>query len=125
MAAADRRPRTRSNHTPAVAGIHLQPELETKVREVCTIKEKAHTTTFSVYHSVFIMCDKSQQDDFSWSFDLTEYHEYHNVLNVKAVVVATFNHKKALVGAFSVIVQTLRTFFSSSTENGRICVSYE
>ena len=41
------------------------------------------------------------------------------------VVVATFNHKKALVGAYSVIVQTLRTFFSSSTEKGRICVSYE
>ena len=36
-----------------------------------------------------------------------------------------FYHEKALVGAFSVIVQTSRTFFSSSTENGRICVSYE
>ena len=47
-----------------------------------------------------------------------------SVLNVKALV-DTFNQDKALVGAFSVIVKTLRTFFSSSTEKGRICVSYE
>ena len=40
----------------------------------------------------------------------------HSVLNVKALV-GTFNQKKALGGAFSVIVKTSRTFVSSSSLN--------
>ena len=40
-----------------------------------------------------------------------------------ALRIIALNQEKALVGAFSVIVETSRTFFSSSTEKGQICVS--
>ena len=40
----------------------------------------------------------------------------NSVLNVKALV-DTFNQEKALVGAFSLIVKSLRTFVSSSNIN--------
>ena len=39
---------------------------------------------------------------------------YHSVLNVK-VVVAAFNQEKALVGAFSVIVQPVDRFTALNT----------
>ena len=103
-------------------------ELQTKVREIFIITDKAPTRAFSwlKVHTGTLRIKANETtcpwcDDFCIGVPTSYFHEstpvQHSVLNVKALVGAS-NQEKALVGGFFVIVNSSQTFVWNSNWNG-------